>query len=51
VVPAAQPDVATTVAKSKHRKNNMSVRVISVAQANKLYPQPKRKAKAAKKAK
>jgi hypothetical protein len=39
------------VAKSKHRENNMSVRVISVAEANRLYPQPKRKAKAAKKAK
>ncbi len=39
------------VAKSKHRENNMSVRVISVAEANRLYPQPKRKAKSAKKAK
>jgi len=39
------------VAKSKHRENNMSVRVISVAEANRLYPPKQRKQKTTKKTK
>jgi len=42
-------DAATKVAKSKHRENNMSVRVISVAEANRLYPPRGRKLKTTKK--
>ena len=39
------------VTKSKHRENNMSVRVISVAEANRLYPPRTRKSKTVKKTK
>jgi hypothetical protein len=37
------------VAKSKHRENNMSVRVMSVEEANRLYPPRGRKLKTRKK--
>jgi hypothetical protein len=44
-------DAATTNRKLKHRENNMSVRVISVAEANRLYPPKQRKQKTTKKTK